>query len=157
MFQVCLIGDSIGSILGYDALCKNNPFLCSRSGSHYSSNDALHENYTIETQHEQHHHGNLETISQVSLSNPDLTADTDTAPTAGVPIPSAAQRAINGDSCRHLPARHASCPTSRRTSTGSNHEGAGRFQFDVSDFFMFGAPLGLVLAYRRLSMVKPSE
>lgn len=31
----------------------------------------------------------------------------------------------------------------------------GRFEFDVSDFFLFGSPLGLVLAMRRT--VLPSQ
>ena len=39
---------------------------------------------------------------------------------------------------------------SRRTSSGSHVDGtASRLDFDVSDVFMLGSPLGLVLAYRR--------
>lgn len=39
--------------------------------------------------------------------------------------------------------------TYRRTSTGSQYE-ALKFEFEVSDFFMLGSPLGLVLSYRRM-------
>ncbi|XP_069134986.1 protein retinal degeneration B-like isoform X2 [Argopecten irradians] len=39
----------------------------------------------------------------------------------------------------------------RRTSMGSYNDGSViKFDFDVSDFFMLGSPLGLVLAYRRM-------
>ena len=38
----------------------------------------------------------------------------------------------------------------RRTSSGSHYEGGiAKFDFDVTDVFMCGAPLGMVLAYRR--------
>lgn len=40
---------------------------------------------------------------------------------------------------------------SRRTSQGSNFEGTYlKLDFDISDFFILGSPLGLVLAYRRM-------
>ncbi|ELU13727.1 hypothetical protein CAPTEDRAFT_169194 [Capitella teleta] len=96
--QVCLIGDSVGSMLAYDALCRANPFL-SRASS--QSGEACNEDSAKK-------HSNLETIKQ----------------------------------------RHASCPNSRRTSTGSQE--GGKFEFDVSDFFMFGSPLGAVLAHRKV-------
>lgn len=40
---------------------------------------------------------------------------------------------------------------SRRTSSGSHYDsGMAKFDFDVTDFFMCGTPLGMVLAYRKL-------
>ncbi|CAG5128703.1 unnamed protein product, partial [Candidula unifasciata] len=40
---------------------------------------------------------------------------------------------------------------SRRTSSGSHYDsGIAKFDFDVTDFFMCGTPLGMVLAYRKL-------
>ena len=40
---------------------------------------------------------------------------------------------------------------SRRSSNSTMLEGGtlGRFDFEVTDFFMFGSPLGLVLALRK--------
>ena len=40
---------------------------------------------------------------------------------------------------------------SQRTSSGSHYDSnhGARLSFEVSDFFMFGAPLGLILAYKR--------
>lgn len=43
-------------------------------------------------------------------------------------------------------------PGSRRSSNSTMLEGGGalgKFDFDVSDFFLFGSPLGLVLALRK--------
>jgi hypothetical protein len=45
----------------------------------------------------------------------------------------------------------------RRTSTGSNFDGSYlKLDFEVSEFFMLGSPLGLVLAYRRMVMGEDS-
>lgn len=44
----------------------------------------------------------------------------------------------------------APSPRSRSSST-SEQSSQAKFEFDVSDFFMFGSPLALVLAYRKLS------
>lgn len=40
---------------------------------------------------------------------------------------------------------------SRRSSSSTMLDGSsqGKFDFEVSDFFMFGSPLGLVLALRK--------
>lgn len=63
------------------------------------------------------------------------------------------------DSGRHVLHRHSTRLSanysehgaSRRTSAGSSFDGSfPNFEFEVSDLFMFGSPLGLVLAYRRL-------
>lgn len=43
-------------------------------------------------------------------------------------------------------------PGSRRSSNSTMLEGGGalgKFDFEVSDFFLFGSPLGLVLALRK--------
>ncbi|XP_044748539.1 protein retinal degeneration B isoform X2 [Coccinella septempunctata] len=45
----------------------------------------------------------------------------------------------------------AAPPTRRRSSSTSDPSGNNKFDFEVSDFFMFGSPLGLVLAYRKLA------
>ena len=222
-----MIGDSVGSILAYDALCKNNPFLYSRNSSRYGSHSSLNETEDSETDcqvtskktvvteatppPEPHHVSkktNLETIRQVSFSNPDIpnvecndldgsggsSASTNHTPVpppgptpASVPPPAqssapakpllrqsdsqGSQRSNAGaeqlaasdshSSVRrtgsghqhhqhhhHNLVRHTSSSSSRRTSTGSTCE-LGKLDFDVTDLFMFGSPLPLVLAYRK--------
>lgn len=39
----------------------------------------------------------------------------------------------------------------RRSSSTSEQSNQIRFDFDVTDFFMFGSPLALVLAFRKIS------
>ena len=202
-FEVCMIGDSVGSILAYDSLCKNNPFLNSRNSSRYGSHSSLNETEDSETDSQQtfkktvvelepHHVSkktNLETIRQVSFSNPDIpnvecndvdgpgeqnTSSNQTpAPTqsAAPSKPLARQNDTQGSQRstaggehsaseshsnvrrtgsghHHNVVRHTSSSSSRRTSTGSNCE-VGKLDFDVTDLFMFGSPLPLVLAYRK--------
>ncbi|XP_030750427.1 protein retinal degeneration B isoform X2 [Sitophilus oryzae] len=94
--QVCFVADSLGSILGYDALCRNNKYT-SRHGSENSMLDNDHkDDYT-----------NMDTF---------LTA-----------------------------------PPPRRRSSSTCDYSQIKLEFDVSDFFMFGSPLALVLAYRKIA------
>ncbi|XP_069988324.1 protein retinal degeneration B isoform X5 [Penaeus vannamei] len=47
-------------------------------------------------------------------------------------------------------ARHLSAPFPRRRSSSSSDHGHSRLDFEVSDVFMFGCPLALVLVYRKM-------
>lgn len=97
--QVAIIGDSMGSVLAHDALCRSSH---ARHGSEASNLD--------------------DDVHQGIFSDPDL------------------------DATRLLTA-----PPSRRRSSSSNDSRLPRFDFEVGDFFMFGSPLSLVLAARRLT------
>ncbi|KAJ8922249.1 hypothetical protein NQ315_004186 [Exocentrus adspersus] len=96
--QVCLVADSMGSILAYDSLCRTSKY-CSRHGS---ENSILDDYQRDDVQ-----------INETGY----LTA----------PSPR------------------------RRSSSTSDHSGQIKLEFDVTDFFMFGSPLALVLAYRKIS------
>ncbi|XP_017880824.1 protein retinal degeneration B isoform X2 [Ceratina calcarata] len=97
MGQICLVGDSVGAILTYDALCR------STSSRHNSENNIL-DNHGIEN---------------------------------------------NTEDGRHLTA-----PSPRRKSSSLSDSSHNRLDFEVGDFFMFGSPLALVLAYRKISSDK---
>lgn len=101
--QICIIGDSMGSVLAYDALC--------RSGRHDLDND-LDEH---ETQR---------------------------------------GRCDVGDETYLSASRLLSAPTGnrRRSSSTSDHSQQVKLDFEVSELFMFGSPLALVLAYRKISV-----
>ncbi|GLV44995.1 retinal degeneration B [Carabus blaptoides fortunei] len=102
--QVCFVGDSVGSILGYDALCRTIKYQ-----SRYDS-----ENSILDT---------------------DIVVYTDDVQ-------------IN-ESCDP---KHLSAPSPRRRSSStSDPSNQVKFEFEVSDFFMFGTPLAIVLAYRKIS------
>ncbi|XP_043462578.1 protein retinal degeneration B isoform X2 [Leptopilina heterotoma] len=48
--------------------------------------------------------------------------------------------------------KHLSAPSPRRRSSStSDHSQQCKLEFEVSEFFMFGSPLGLVLSYRKIS------
>ena len=164
----------MGSLLGYDALCKHNPYL---SGRRYSQADTVITDSVMEgpdsgpaSLSDTKCRPNLETIKQVSISNPDLTvtdvSDNEVTLNGGVGVelnkaaspgagtsPQSPQPHPQLSTSPSAPPvrpyqRYASCPNSRRTSTGSQAD-CGKFEFEVTDFFMFGSPLGLVLAHRK--------
>ncbi|XP_034941683.1 protein retinal degeneration B isoform X2 [Chelonus insularis] len=94
--QVSLVGDSVGSILTYDALCRTVQY----QSRHDSENSILETDNTGEN---------------------------------------------NGDD------KHLSAPSPRRRSSSTSECSQCKLDFDVSEFFMFGSPLALVLAYRKVS------
>ncbi|XP_023246187.1 protein retinal degeneration B [Copidosoma floridanum] len=96
--QVCVIGDSVGSILAYDALC--------RSAQYQSRHDS--ENSILD--HDNHENNATDDGKHLSAPSP-----------------------------------------RRRSSSTSDHSHQCKLEFDVSDLFMFGSPLSLVLAYRKVS------
>ncbi|PSN38012.1 Protein retinal degeneration B [Blattella germanica] len=106
--QICFVGDGVGSILGYDALC--------RTGQYQSRHDS--ENSILDT------------------DGP------------------AAEETIEISAEGLHPNKHLSAPAPRRRSS-STRQGLNdhqcKLEFEVSDFFMFGSPLALVLAYRKIS------
>lgn len=94
--QIVLIGDSMGGILAYDALCRSS----GRLGSDASALDLIDDN----------------------LVNNELDA-----------------------------ARLLMAPSPRRRSSSINEARLPKFHFEVGDLFLFGSPLAIVLAARKLS------
>ncbi|XP_031676702.1 membrane-associated phosphatidylinositol transfer protein 2 isoform X9 [Oncorhynchus kisutch] len=165
--QVCLIGDCVGGILGFDALCSSNQTIgdsqnSSRRGSVISvqqDQDLLSPGIIINSGHGSAS-PTLEGSRHLSLSNIDI-------PRSGGPDDSKRQqpRKRSGDSTyeldtiKHhqafLTSLHSSVlrtdPCSRRSSSSIFQDAGclGRFDFEVADFFLFGSPLGLVLALRK--------
>ncbi|KAL1501307.1 hypothetical protein ABEB36_006651 [Hypothenemus hampei] len=54
----------------------------------------------------------------------------------------------------HTGETHLTTRKSRRKSSSNNETSNNRLDFEVSDFFLFGSPLALVLAFRRLSCLE---
>uniref|UniRef100_A0A672JUJ7 DDHD domain-containing protein n=1 Tax=Salarias fasciatus TaxID=181472 RepID=A0A672JUJ7_SALFA len=162
--QVCLIGDCVGGILGFDALCSSNQTVnesqnSSRRGSIISVQDLLSPGIIVNSGHGSAS-PTLEGSRHLSRSNIDI------------------PRASSGeDAKRQLPRKRSDSSTyeldtikqhqafltslhssvlrsdavSRRSSSSTMLDGGslGKFDFEVSDFFLFGSPLGLVLALRK--------
>ncbi|CAH1994519.1 unnamed protein product [Acanthoscelides obtectus] len=97
--QVCIVADSMGSLLAYDALCRTSKFP-SRHGS---------ENSILESD-------------------------------------------LNKDDVQVNETGYLAAPSPRRRSSSTSDPSSHiRLEFEVADFFMFGSPLALVLAYRKIS------
>ncbi|KAI1901187.1 hypothetical protein AGOR_G00057600 [Albula goreensis] len=159
--QVCLIGDCVGGILGFDALCNSSQTACesqnsSRRGSVASvqDNDLLSPGMVVNSP------SSLEASRHLSRSNIDI-------PRSGGPDdPKKVLPRKRSDSSTYaldtikqhhafLSSLHSSVlrqdAGSRRSSSSTVLETGtlGKLDFEVSDFFLFGSPLGLVLALRK--------
>ncbi|XP_026829067.1 protein retinal degeneration B isoform X4 [Ooceraea biroi] len=100
--QICFVGDSVGSILTYDALCRATQY------SRHSSENSILEG--------------------------------------------SGQQGDNGGNLED--GKHLSAPSPRRRSSGtspSDNPHHNKLDFEVGDFFTFGSPLALVLAYRKIA------
>ncbi|KAM9516932.1 membrane-associated phosphatidylinositol transfer protein 2-like isoform 5-T11 [Salvelinus alpinus] len=167
--QVCVIGDCVGGILGFDALCSSNVTVSesqssSRRGSTVSvqDTDLLSPGIVINS------------VSPSSPSSPSLEgsrhlsrSNIDIPRSLGPDDPKTMLPRKRSDSSTYeldtikqhqafLSSLHSSVlrtdPGSRRSSSSTMLEGGGalgRLDFEVADFFLFGSPLGLVLALRK--------
>ncbi|XP_045222639.2 membrane-associated phosphatidylinositol transfer protein 2 isoform X28 [Macaca fascicularis] len=164
--QVCLIGDCVGGILAFDALCySNQPVSESQSSSRRGSvvsmqdNDLLSPGILVNAAHCSGGGGggggnsggggssggsSLESSRHLSRSNVDIPRSNGTE-----------------DPKRQLPRKRSDSSTYEldtiqqhqaflSSSTMLDGTGAlGRFDFEITDLFLFGCPLGLVLALRK--------
>ncbi|KRK06250.1 protein retinal degeneration B isoform X4 [Drosophila yakuba] len=121
--QIVMLGDSMGSLLAYEALCRSNGSQPgTASGASNSGGDAA---------------TNINTHNPLSARNSRLDDD---------------ERFIEAD----LDAKRllvAPSPRRRRSSSSSDSR-ATKLDFEVCDFFMFGSPLSVVLAARKLHDAK---
>uniref|UniRef100_A0A7N6FK93 DDHD domain-containing protein n=1 Tax=Anabas testudineus TaxID=64144 RepID=A0A7N6FK93_ANATE len=121
--QVCLIGDCVGGILGFDALCSSNQTVNESQNSSRRGSVII---FLI--------HFHVSPPQDQDLLSPGIIVNSG----HGSVSP-------NLEGSRHL------SRTSRRSSSSTMLDGGslGKFDFEVSDFFLFGSPLGLVLALRK--------
>ncbi|XP_008048076.2 membrane-associated phosphatidylinositol transfer protein 3 [Carlito syrichta] len=153
--QVCLIGDCVGGLLAFDAICYSagpsgdSPGSSSRKGSISSTQDTpiVEEDCS------------LASSKRLSKSNIDISSGLeDEEPKR--PLPRKQSDSSTYD-CEAITQHHAFLSSihsnvlkdeAELSATGGPQlpeVSLGRFDFDVSDFFLFGSPLGLVLAMRR--------
>uniref|UniRef100_A0A8C5ZW47 Membrane-associated phosphatidylinositol transfer protein 3 n=1 Tax=Marmota marmota marmota TaxID=9994 RepID=A0A8C5ZW47_MARMA len=154
--QVCLIGDCVGGLLAFDAICYSagpsgdSPGSSSRKGSISSTQDT---SVMVEED------CSLASSKRLSKSNIDISSGVeDEEPKR--PLPRKQSDSSTYD-CEAITQHHAFLSSihssmlkdeSELTAAGGSQlseVSLGRFDFDVSDFFLFGSPLGLVLAMRK--------
>ncbi|KAJ6656641.1 hypothetical protein lerEdw1_003528 [Lerista edwardsae] len=161
--QVCLVGDCVGGILAFDALCHSNQTMSeSQNSSRRGSIDADLLSPGIVVNNSYCSGGsNLEASRHLSRSNVDIPrsngedsrkqpqpqrkrSDSSTYELETLSQHQAFLSSLNSNVLRNYPG-------SRRSSSSAVLDGGslGKFEFEISDFFLFGSPLGLVLALRK--------
>ncbi|KAH9419779.1 Membrane-associated phosphatidylinositol transfer protein 2 [Dermatophagoides pteronyssinus] len=184
--KVCLIGDSIGSILGFDALCTGS------QNSIYES-QLINDN-TVKDELSNKIGSNLSNpmisindLQNSSLDENDQTNQMNSPLAKSRTLPMSVinqnngkniQKQLYSKSFSHPGGDSTSSTTStnrstnrlyinsvvRRRSSGSSDLATIKFDFEVEDFFMFGSMIGVVLTYRKLlslddksfSLMKPA-
>ncbi|XP_048641484.1 membrane-associated phosphatidylinositol transfer protein 2 isoform X2 [Marmota marmota marmota] len=170
--QVCLIGDCVGGILAFDALCHSNQLVSesqssSRRGSVVSVQDAelLSPGTLGNAAHGSSGSGgggsSLESSRHLSRSSTDIPRSTGAEDSRRqLPRKRSDSSTYELDTIQQhqafLSSLHASVlrnePGSRRSSSSTMLDGTGalgKFDFEIADLFLFGCPLGLVLALRK--------
>ncbi|XP_055987344.1 membrane-associated phosphatidylinositol transfer protein 2 isoform X1 [Sorex fumeus] len=161
--QVCLIGDCVGGVLAFDALCHSNQPLCESQGSSrrgsvasvasVQDTDLLAPGCSS---------GNsLEGSRHLSRSNVDIPHSSGPEdPKRQLPRKRSDSSTYELDTIQQHQAFLSSLHTgvlrkesgARRSSSSTMLDGAGtpsKFDFEIADLFLFGCPLGLVLALRK--------
>uniref|UniRef100_A0A9J7WVL7 Membrane-associated phosphatidylinositol transfer protein 3 n=2 Tax=Cyprinus carpio TaxID=7962 RepID=A0A9J7WVL7_CYPCA len=161
--QVCLLGDCVGGVLCFDALCfSNSPRHSSPiHTSQHNSTESLKvctETLNHSCSHSKHicnFHSfpSLSSSKRLSRSNIDLSAPSETR-NRKTPLSRKQSDSYDGDSSgsQHHPFLSSLIQDGtdmRPSSSTSVMLNPGRLDFEVSDCFLLGCPLGLVLAMRR--------
>ncbi|NXR56689.1 PITM2 protein, partial [Hippolais icterina] len=156
--QVCLVGDCVGGILGFDALCYSNQTV-SESQNSSRRGSVVSVQVILLSAPPQTLGSNLEASRHLSRSNIDIPRSNGEDPKKQLPRKRSDSSTYELDTIKQhqafLSSLHSSVlrndPTSRRSSSSTMLDGAniGKFDFEISDFFLFGSPLGLVLALRK--------
>lgn len=181
--NVILIGDSIGSVIAYDALCRSQ-INTSHCGSENSVND-MPENSGNNSRPKSISPANLGPLNRnplIAISDDgsgiedvDEDGSLSAIKRANSPINRASSPFTSGQAHQnsirknrltkapghrslaenednlHLCLKILSVPASRRRSSGSSDQSMStKFDFDISDFFMFGSPLSLILTFRKM-------
>ncbi|XP_019515357.1 PREDICTED: membrane-associated phosphatidylinositol transfer protein 3 [Hipposideros armiger] len=155
-FCVCLIGDCVGGLLAFDAICYSagpsgdSPGSSSRKGSVSSTQDTpvmVEEDCSL---------ASSKRLSKSSIDVSSVLEDEEPKR----PLPRKQSDSSTYD-CEAITQHHAFLSSihssmlqdeAEPTAAGGSQlaeVSLGRLDFDVSDFFLFGSPLGLVLAMRR--------
>uniref|UniRef100_A0A8C5AH30 Phosphatidylinositol transfer protein membrane associated 2 n=1 Tax=Gadus morhua TaxID=8049 RepID=A0A8C5AH30_GADMO len=146
--QVCVIGDCVGGILGFDALCSSSLSVCesqnsSRRGSAISVQVPVLRHYRHLSR------SNIDIPRSLGADDPKRQLPRKRSDSSTYELDTIKQHQAFLSSL-HSSVLHGEAG-SRRSSNSTMLEGGtlGRFDFEVTDFFMFGSPLGLVLALRK--------
>ncbi|XP_015806695.1 membrane-associated phosphatidylinositol transfer protein 3 isoform X2 [Nothobranchius furzeri] len=149
--QVCLMGDCVGGVLCFDALCFSNhprPGSPNNNSSRNNSTESLKDN----TARLRESSPTLSSSKRLSKSNIDISAPNEGQ--SGSSLSRKQSDSYDGDTSstgqrNFFSSLMKDSVEVRGGSSTSLVLNPGRFDFEVSDCFLLGCPLGLVLAMRR--------
>ncbi|KAK2847448.1 hypothetical protein Q5P01_010447 [Channa striata] len=150
--QVCLMGDCVGGVLCFDALCFSNHQRpgSPNSSSRNNSTESLKDNSGLLGECSP----GLSSSKRLSKSNIDISAPNEGHGQSGPSLSRKQSDSYDGDTSST--GQHSFFSSLMKESVevrgGSSTSlvlNPGRFDFEVSDCFLLGCPLGLVLAMRR--------
>ncbi|KAJ3590627.1 hypothetical protein NHX12_008577 [Muraenolepis orangiensis] len=144
LYPVCLIGDCVGGVLCFDALCFSSHQRpeSPHSSSRNNSTESLKNNQSLQGEA----NPGLSSSKRLSKSNIDISA-----PNEGLsqgprtPLSRKQSDSFDGDTGFLMKESVEVCSGSSSYLVLN----PGHFDFDVSDCYLLGCPLGLVLAMRR--------
>ncbi|KAM9450981.1 PITP-less RdgB-like protein isoform 1-T1 [Clarias gariepinus] len=145
--QVCLVADCVGGVLCFDALCFSGD-------KRHGTPDTNATNYSTESLKEKS--GVMSSLSptlrsskRLSKSNIDVSALCESAPTLGRPLIRKQSDSCDTDMDGSPREVFFSSLSQDEQMNSAQAQFPGCFDFEVSDCFLLGCPLGLVLAMRR--------
>nr|XP_048314537.1 membrane-associated phosphatidylinositol transfer protein 1 isoform X1 [Myodes glareolus]XP_048314538.1 membrane-associated phosphatidylinositol transfer protein 1 isoform X1 [Myodes glareolus] len=154
--QVVLIGDGVGGILGFDALCHS---ASAGTGSRGSSRRGSMNNEMLSPEVGPVRDPLADGVEVLGRASPEPST-LPTQRTSGDMAssePDGSQNSLQVASTASSTgeprrASTASCPPAASSEASDGPTNAARLDFKVSGFFLFGSPLGLVLALRKTVM-----
>jgi hypothetical protein len=155
--QVVLIGDSIGSILAYDALCASvQSFFSHFDESSSTTSSVVINNFNQKQKNQSSKNNSTSPSPSPSLKRNPLINLNDTQIDLGTENKNAQQWSSsslsNSSGIEHNNTNFLSPPSPTLTPTLTKEMSCDeRLEFDAAHFFVFGSPLGLLLAYRKLA------
>ncbi|KAK9521054.1 hypothetical protein VZT92_020893 [Zoarces viviparus] len=150
--QVCLMGDCVGGVLCFDALCFSNRQRpgSPNNSSKNNSTESLKDNSGLLGESSP----GLSSSKRLSKSNIDISAPNEGHGQSGPPLSRKQSDSYDGDTMST--GQHSFFSSLMKEGVelrGGSNPGLvlnpGQFDFEVSDCFLLGCPLGLVLAMRR--------
>uniref|UniRef100_A0A452UAE8 Phosphatidylinositol transfer protein membrane associated 1 n=1 Tax=Ursus maritimus TaxID=29073 RepID=A0A452UAE8_URSMA len=154
--QVVLIGDGVGGILGFDALCHS---ASAGTGSRGSSRRGSMNNELLSPEVGPVRDPLADGVEGLGRASPEPSVlPAQRTPSDMIsPESEGAQNSLQAappttSSGEPRRASTASCPPAAASEAPDGPTSAARLDFKVSGFFLFGSPLGLVLALRKTVM-----
>ncbi|CAG08947.1 unnamed protein product, partial [Tetraodon nigroviridis] len=149
---VCLMGDCVGGVLCFDALCFSNHQrpISPNNSSRNNSTESLKDSSGLRGDSSP----GLSSSKRLSKSNIDISAPNEGHSQSRPPLSRKQSDSYDGDSSStgqrcFFSSLMKDSMEARGCSSATLVVNPGRFDFDVTDCFLLGCPLGLVLAMRR--------